>query len=310
MKNKKLDISVVVCTYKRSILLKNCLKSLVNQSMSRNYEIIVVDNDAEESAKDIVNTFYSEVSKHGIHLHYLIEPEQNIALARNRGVVACKGEYIAIIDDDEYAAEDWLENLFNTLVKYNADGVFGPVHPVFPESFPKWMIRSPLFKASKRHTGQKIVGTSAATNNAFLTSVVLKSRPGPFDRTYGRTGGEDTELFNYLEKKGYFFVWCNEAVVYEIQEETRISLKWHLKRGYRGGWGYAARTFREKSLFKASLLILFKSLGGTLKSIYNALSCYCNPKAALFLFFRDFSGQIGKIGFLIGVKLEEYKRRK
>jgi len=303
-------ISVAVCTYKRPILLQKCLASLLVQTTSNLYEIIVVDNDADGSAMEIVNFYQPQAIHRGIRLLYVIEPEQNIALARNKAIANCKGEYIAFIDDDEYASPDWLEKLYYALLKYNADAVFGPVFPVFPDFFPDWMKNSLLFKRNNISTGQKIVGTTAATNNALIKSTILKSRTGPFDCTFGRIGGEDTDLFSWLYKQNCIFIWCNEAIVYEIQEDNRCFLKWHIRRGYRGGWGYAYRTFREYKPIKAISLILLKVIGGTLKASFKSLSYFHNPKAAFFFFLKEFSGQIGKIGYILGFKIEEYKTRK
>ena len=45
------------------------------------------------------------------------------------------GDYIAIIDDDETADKHWIRNLIDTLVKFDADVVFGYVLPVFPHPY-------------------------------------------------------------------------------------------------------------------------------------------------------------------------------
>lgn len=306
--NLILDVSVCLCTYKRAALLSICLKHLFCQTTARSYEIIVVDNDAEGSAKDIVNSFQAEAGKRRIRLRCFIEPEQNIALARNKGVAACDGEYIAFIDDDEYAAHDWLERLFNTLVEYRADGVFGPVHPVFFGTFPKWLKNSRLFDRPRLKTGSTIRG-EYRTGNAMISKIVLSKRLGPFNSDYGKTGGEDTDLFNWLQSQGCTFLWCDEAIVYEVQDENRISIVWHLRRGYRGGWVYARQSCATKGFFYGGLSVLARGILASFKILLKLILHLHNPRVAVFFFLRDMAGQLGKVGFFFKCKPEEYKER-
>ena len=100
-------IDVCVCTYKRTRYLAYLLERLsaVDTGDLFTYSIVVVDNDRSRSAEPVVASF-EEVSS--LYVQYLVEPRQNIALARNMAVRTGRGEFIAFIDDDEYPAEDWL----------------------------------------------------------------------------------------------------------------------------------------------------------------------------------------------------------
>src|SRR2546423_5339723 len=97
--NDSAAISVCVCTFKRPKLLHQLLCKLREQeTRSFSYSITVVDNDAAGSAEKIVQQLRSRC---GVTLIYHLEPEQNIALARNKAIVASTGDLIAFIDDDE-----------------------------------------------------------------------------------------------------------------------------------------------------------------------------------------------------------------
>ena len=122
LRNTKLVIGII--TYKRPDNLKNCIQSLLKQICEIKYDIIVVDNDKEQSAKRIVQSFNVE------NILYQVEEVKGIPYARNKVVklIMDKYKYLAFIDDDEIANVDWLENLYKTIIEYDVDVVSGPVY--------------------------------------------------------------------------------------------------------------------------------------------------------------------------------------
>ena len=94
-------ITVCICTFKRAAMLAHLLNELENQRTENlfTYSIVVIDNDADESAREAVDSFKR---KSTIPVKYYVEPEQNIALARNRAVQNSNGNFLAFIDDDEF----------------------------------------------------------------------------------------------------------------------------------------------------------------------------------------------------------------
>src|SRR5207245_11391150 len=112
-----MHISVCICTYKRPGFLKRLLRELDRQETESDftYSIVVADNDRLQSASPVVSECAMTSS---IPIKYCVEPEQNIALARNKAVENASGDYIAFIDDDEFPAKDWLLTLFRACNKY------------------------------------------------------------------------------------------------------------------------------------------------------------------------------------------------
>src|ERR1044071_1566814 len=104
---KVVHISICVCTFKRPELLEELLRALLQQVTEGKftYSIHVVDNDGAASARDTVDRLRREQPDGNA---YLVEGEQNIALARNRSVAQARGELIAFIDDDEVPINEWL----------------------------------------------------------------------------------------------------------------------------------------------------------------------------------------------------------
>jgi len=220
-------INVCVCTYKRPSLLKRLLDELGHQETGGffTYSIVTVDNDYQRSAEGIVLEF-SAMSV--IPIIYCVEPCQNIALARNKAIANTNGDFVAFIDDDEFPTKRWLLTLFKACNKYDVDGVLGPVMPHFDEDPPTWAVRGKFYERATYATGFIIDWTKGRTGNVLLRRRVFEGCSEPFKPEF-RTG-EDQDFFRRMIEKGRVFIWCNEAVAYEIVPPIRWKRTFMLRR--------------------------------------------------------------------------------
>lgn len=257
MKDQRFEINIGIASYKRPNRLKILLEHLSNVKIPENCQIkiLVVDNDAMESAKPVVEEYQV---KNIWPTHYLTQAKQNIALARNTILDATTGDYLYFIDDDEYPAEDCIIRLYETAKEFKADVVFGPVLPIYPDSTPSWILQGGFFDRNEHNTGlEKIHG---ATNNTLIRCEILRRLNLKFNPSFGLSGGEDTDFFYRSNKLGCKMTWCNEAVVYEPVAKERLNVSWLLKRAYRSGQTYAKIYYGPLGLFSKAF-ILFKRTG-------------------------------------------------
>lgn len=224
-------ICVCVCTYRRPRLLLRLLRTLANQETGGLFttSVVVVDNDSERSAEPVATSFSGD---NGLTVRYFHEPVQNISLARNRAVRMAEGTYLAFIDDDEFPEKEWLRNLYETRLRWNADAVLGPVEPYYETKPPGWVVRGKLCERDRFRTGTRITTPDLTrTGNVLIRSEVCREREGPFDPGRGRTGGEDYDFFHWLLQRGGSIFWCDEAPVYESVPPDRLKRGYFLKRG-------------------------------------------------------------------------------
>jgi succinoglycan biosynthesis protein ExoM len=229
--NDKSHISVCIATYKRPSMLCRCLEALRNlEHEGFTYSIVVVDNDPEQSAREIV---YEWQKRCPVRLFYDIEPMQNISLARNKAVANSSGDLIAFIDDDEFPEPPWLMNLFDAYIKFSVDGVLGPVIPFYEGTPPEWLVKSGLCVRSSFQTGTILNNSKyMRTGNVLISRHILDGLEVPFDPKLGRTGGEDADFFDRMLWADRSFIWCNEARVYEAVPEERQKLKYLMRRAF------------------------------------------------------------------------------
>ena len=220
-------ISVCVCTYKRPDSLKRLLEELRKQDASGpfTYSIVVADNDHLRSAEPVILQWSAGST---IPIKYCMEPRQNIALARNKAIENARGDFIAFIDDDEFPARTWLSSLFKTCEEYKVDGVLGPVRRHFDEQPPKWIAKSQLYERRINPTGLKVVWQEARTGNVLLKRQVFGTDERPFRPEF--RAGEDQDFFRRKIEQGCTFIWCADALVYEVVPPARWARKYMLRK--------------------------------------------------------------------------------
>lgn len=211
-------ISVCICTYRRAKLLGDLLEKLSVQETDGlfSYSIVVADNDRSGSAAEVVSAFRNGSS---MEITYCVEPEQNIALARNRALANATGDFIAFIDDDEFPTNRWLLTLFKTCVERNVDGVLGPVKPYFEQEPPQWLVRGKFYDRPSYPTGLVIDWRKGRTGNVLLKRDLFAPGEQAFRPEF--LTGEDQDFFRRMIQKGGVFIWCDEALAYEIVPPIR-----------------------------------------------------------------------------------------
>jgi glycosyltransferase involved in cell wall biosynthesis len=102
-------VSVIIPNYNNEIFLKNVISKILNNTYN-NIEIIVVDDKSTDNSINIIKKFKSDKIR-------ILENKENSGTyySRNRGILMSKGEYILIVDGDDYIDSTYIENMVNYL---------------------------------------------------------------------------------------------------------------------------------------------------------------------------------------------------
>jgi succinoglycan biosynthesis protein ExoM len=215
------------------------------------YSIVVADNDHLESAKGVVSD-YALTS--AIPVRYCVEPQQSIALTRNKAIENARGDFVAFIDDDEFPAKDWLWNLFKACNEYGADGVLGPVKRHFDEIPPEWIIRGNFYERPNHPRGLVMHWSQSRTGNVLLKKRLFTDGKPPFRPEF--RSGEDQDFFRRMIEQGYTFIWCDEAVAFETVPPLRWRRKYMLRKALlRGATTVLRPGFGVRSIAKSLIAI-------------------------------------------------------
>lgn len=109
-------ISIVIPIYKVELYLERCIQSVMMQTY-HNLEIILVDDGSPDRSGDICEDFAKKDSR----IKVCHKTNGGLSDARNYGVERSHGMYITFIDADDYIAPNYIEYLFNLLIRYDAD---------------------------------------------------------------------------------------------------------------------------------------------------------------------------------------------
>lgn len=96
-------ISVIIPFYNRLDLVKNSIESVLNQTY-HNYEIILIDDGSTEDVAEMKACFSEDT-----RLKWITQKNTGVAAARNVGIAAAEGEYIAFLDSDDLFKSEKLE---------------------------------------------------------------------------------------------------------------------------------------------------------------------------------------------------------
>jgi succinoglycan biosynthesis protein ExoM len=297
-------LSVCIITYRRPAPLGRLLASLANQTgMLPAFEVLIVDNDVEESALPVCKKFELLLP-----LRYVVEPMPGIAPARNRSVEASRAPYIAYLDDDQVVGPEWLTMLFNAAVGSGADGVFAPVVGKVEGELPEWLREVGFFDYAPIPSGSPIPRSRTRTGNCCLRRSALPSR-APFDVGLALVGGEDVELFGRMIRQGARLIAISEPVIHEIHPAARANAVWLIRRSFRNGgtfanceWGGLGRL----SQWRRAVRALFQS---AMYSLYALRQLRRSRGAAFALFLRSCSA-LGRAAWVVGIVYAEYRRNR
>lgn len=111
-------ISIIVPVYNVEQYVSDCVKSIINQTY-KNLEIILVNDGSTDKSYNICKEFETKDKR----IKVINEKNGGVSKARNRGLEIARGNYIGFVDSDDTITEDYVELLYSTLKKYDADCV-------------------------------------------------------------------------------------------------------------------------------------------------------------------------------------------
>lgn len=250
-------LSLIIATYNRAQSLLRTLRSVVSQSAAPElWECIVVNNNSTDNTAEVFACFAAE--NQDFDLKMVTETKQGLSNARNAGITASKGEYVAIVDDDETLESSYIESYIEFFDSFpTAMAAGGAVRAEYESHRPRWMshytermIANPidldvvvtLFPSSR---------VPAGGNMAFRREIF--DRVGLFNPRLGRNGqsligGEENDLFARLRAAGELLYFVPNAAIYHHIPDAKLTDEYFDRLSYNVGRSKALRAQSDEEL--------------------------------------------------------------
>jgi|Deesub1362A_J573_1020465.scaffolds.fasta_scaffold00470_17 glycosyltransferase involved in cell wall biosynthesis len=196
-------VSVIIPTYNRAYLVGRAIQSVLEQTY-QDFELIVVDDGSCDNTEDVVRSFHDRRIKYIRHMR-----NKGAAAARNTGIKAAKGKYIAFQDSDDEWVPEKLEKQIRMFE--NAPSKVGVVYTGL------WRLRGNkriYIPSTKITTKDGDIHGELLKGNFVSIHALVKNecfgKAGLFDERLPRL--QDWELFIRISKY-YYFKYIDEPLV-------------------------------------------------------------------------------------------------
>lgn len=262
-------ISMILPTFRRPEGLRNALESLRFQTANnRPIEIVVTDNDPEGSAKLYVSEFAASCDYPVIYVH---ATDPGVANARNEALKVARGRYLAFLDDDQLASENWLSELMQVMEDHSAGLAFCPT---FAQSPVDVQFKTECLEFFTRNIEKPVRGPVDyffGCGNSLLDLNICTLPIPPFSPDTNETGGEDDLLFSELQAQGITIVWTDRTFAKENVEYWRMTHKYIRVRSFAYGQG-PSRISADPNQFDLKGLLNWSAIGTAQFLLYTPLT--------------------------------------
>lgn len=120
MSDKTPLVSVIMPAYNAELFIEEAINSVISQTMPE-WELIVIDDCSTDDTQRII----SEFSRKDSRIHLIVNEENmRVARSRNKGLDVCHGEYVALLDSDDYYEPDMLQKMVARARETKADIIY------------------------------------------------------------------------------------------------------------------------------------------------------------------------------------------
>ncbi|XCY61661.1 glycosyltransferase [Streptococcus iniae] len=118
-------ISVIVPVYNAEKTISKCIQSLLEQTFQE-FELILVNDGSKDNSLQLLKEF----EEHHSNFKVIDQVNGGASIARNTGLDAASGDYIVFVDIDDYLDSDYLDVLYQEIVKTGNDIVISSLRMV------------------------------------------------------------------------------------------------------------------------------------------------------------------------------------
>lgn len=177
-------VSVCIPVYNVEKYLRECLDSVINQTLE-DIEIICVNDGSTDNSLNILN----EYAKKDERIKIIDKPNSGYGASMNRALNIAKGEYIGIVESDDFTQNDMFESLYNLAKQNDAD--------IAKSDWYSYWSKNKFFRKNNRITPAK----SGTVTNFEQDNALVRIDPSVWSGIYRRNFLNENNI-RFLETPG------------------------------------------------------------------------------------------------------------
>ncbi len=212
--------SVVIPLYNKREFIRRTMMSVVAQH-SEGIEVILIDDGSTDDGLSLAVTV---LKKYKINYHYLIQQNQGVSVARNKGIAKAKYKYICLLDADDVWEEGYLDVMAGLINKYPNKALYSCDHEVFDAEVGRSRYQHPFLKSGYFEVEDYF---SISSNYPLVNSskvILNREVVGELKFPEGITLGED--LFFWIEcylRGGLAFTTFLGVRINQYEDKSRVA---------------------------------------------------------------------------------------
>ncbi|MHB8382349.1 MAG: glycosyltransferase family 2 protein [Candidatus Binataceae bacterium] len=212
-------VSVVVCAYDAERTMRQCLESLT-RVVYPNFEVVIVDDGSRDRT--------AEISMEFPQFRLIRQPNKGLAIARNAGAHAARGEIIAYTDSDCVVDPHWLTLIVRAMQEGGFDGCGGPNYAPHEDGRVEACVAAspgaPCHVLVADNVAEHLAGCNMIFTRAALDAI------GGFDPRF-TAAGDDVDVCWRMLDRGMRLGYSPAAFVWHFRRNT-IAAYYRQQRGY------------------------------------------------------------------------------
>lgn len=208
-------ISIIIPVYNGEKYIEKCLDSIKNQTF-KDYEVLIINDGSKDNTKNLIEKYLNDK-----RFKLFNRTNHGIGASRNFGLNESSGEYICFIDSDDYVDKEYLEKLYNKILKENLDIVVCNYIELNEDLNIEKKVKIKAFdNTTIDKNPELLLNINKSPWNKIYRKSILKNIKFPTDLKY-----EDTEFLCkalYNSKLGYIAEYLNYYVIHTNSETTTM----------------------------------------------------------------------------------------
>lgn len=184
-------LSIVTVSYNSANTLKRCIESVLNQDFN-DFEYLIVDGGSTDGSSEIIRSYSNQ-------LKFLIEPDNGIYDAMNKGLLLAKGKYILYLNSDDRFFDQYVLSTLSNHLKENPDVLLCNIQYEKTNIFQRSIYKSSIFTPKMLeygimppHPGSIIDRSLLLKNGMFNTNFKIAADFDLFCKLYSNSKNPKT----------------------------------------------------------------------------------------------------------------------